>query len=168
MKTFLFGLIVGVCLVPAFVFFYIRMGYVPVATSAGPLPFERRLANMALKARIAKEAPGQAPMAASEANLIAGAKVYREDCAGCHGIPGQPQSPVAKGMFPVPPKLVEGKGVTDDPVGRTYWVATYGIRLTGMPGFMGNLTDEQIWQVSLLLANADKLPAPAGKILAQP
>ncbi len=164
----MFGLIVGVCLIPAFVFFYIRMGYVPVATSAGPLPFERKLANMALKAKIAKEASKQAPMAASEANLIAGAKVYREDCAGCHGLPGQPQNPAAKGMFPAPPKLVEGKGVTDDPVGQTYWIATYGIRLTGMPAFMGTLTDEQIWQVSLLLANANKLPAPAGKLLSQP
>jgi len=31
------------------------------------------------------------------------------------------------------------------------------IRLTGMPGFRGSLTDTQSWQVSILLANADKV-----------
>lgn len=53
--------------------------------------------------------------------------------------------------------------VTDDPVGESYWKVKHGIRLSGMPGFTGLLTDEQIWNVSLLLANADKLP-PAVKL----
>ena len=62
-------------------------------------------------------------------------------------------------MFPKPPQLFDGKGVTDDPVGETYWKVSNGIRLTGMPAFFGSLTDEQLWQVSQLLANAKKLPA---------
>jgi mono/diheme cytochrome c family protein len=49
--------------------------------------------------------------------------------------------------------------VSDDPPGETYWKAANGIRLTGMPAFKDTLTDTQIWQVSLLLANADK-PLP--------
>ena len=41
-----------------------------------------------------------------------------------------------------------------------------GIRLTGMPAFKEILTDPEIWQVSLLLANADKpLPPAAVEIL---
>jgi hypothetical protein len=32
-----------------------------------------------------------------------------------------------------------------------------GIRLTGMPEFKHSLNDTQMWQVSLLLANADKI-----------
>jgi hypothetical protein len=36
-----------------------------------------------------------------------------------------------------------------------------GIRLTGMPSYKGVLTDTEIWQVSLLLANADKPLPPA-------
>jgi len=44
-----------------------------------------------------------------------------------------------------------------------------GIRLTGMPSFNKTLSDTQRWQVSLLLANADKdLPDPVKKILTQP
>jgi mono/diheme cytochrome c family protein len=30
--------------------------------------------------------------------------------------------------------------------------------MTGMPAFKRTLSDEQMWQVSLLLANADKVP----------
>jgi mono/diheme cytochrome c family protein len=58
--------------------------------------------------------------------------------------------------------------VTDDPPGETYWKAANGIRLTGMPGFMGSLSDTQLWQVSLMLANADKLPAAAKAAVSEP
>src|SRR5258707_13120105 len=65
-------------------------------------------------------------------------------------------------MFPKPPELFNGKGVTDDPAWETYWKAKNGIRLTGMPAFKETLNDTQIWQVSVLLANADKI-SPAVK-----
>jgi hypothetical protein len=58
--------------------------------------------------------------------------------------------------------------VSDDPVGETYWKVANGIRLTGMPGFTGSLTTYQMWQVSLLLANSDKLPASVQTALQQP
>jgi mono/diheme cytochrome c family protein len=72
-------------------------------------------------------------------------------------LPGQEQTAIAKGEFPGPPALFDGKGVVGDPVGDTYWVVANGIRLTGMPGFTDSLSSDQMWQVSLLLANADKL-----------
>jgi hypothetical protein len=41
-----------------------------------------------------------------------------------------------------------------------------GIRLTGMPSYKQVLTDTQMWQVSLLLANADKpMPQAATDLL---
>ncbi|HWY48151.1 MAG TPA: hypothetical protein VNX70_12250 [Bryobacteraceae bacterium] len=83
-------------------------------------------------------------------------------------MPGQDQTAVAKGEFPKPPQLFKGKGVSDDPPGETYWKVANGIRLTGMPGFNGSLATDQMWQVTLLLANSDKLPAAVRTILAQP
>jgi thiosulfate dehydrogenase len=139
-------------------YLYFRFGYAPVATGAPPMPFERRLARMAMHARIQAEAPKDSPIKPDEPNLTIGAKVYVEDCAFCHGLPQQAAvSPAAKGMFPVPPQLFEDM-VTDDPVGQTYWKVSNGIRLTGMPAFSKSLSDTQMWQVSLLMANADKLP----------
>ena len=80
----------------------------------------------------------------------------------CRGFPDQPASNAAKGMFPLPPQLLShDEMVTDDPVGATYWKVSNGIRLTGMPGFNDMLTPTQIWQVSQMLAHADKLPDPA-------
>ena len=158
MKKFILGLILGLIAVPALVYFYFSSGRAPVATSAPPMPFERTMAHTALHARMDKEMPKSPPISADEAAYMAGAQIYKEDCAVCHGLPGQAQTAIAKGMFPEPPKLFEGTGVTDDSPGETYWKVAGGIRMTGMPGFEKTLMTTQMWQVSLLLANADKLP----------
>jgi thiosulfate dehydrogenase len=160
MKKFIFGLILGLVAVPALVYFYFSSGSAPVATSAAPMPFERMLARTALHARLEKEMPKSIPITADDAAYAAGAQVYKEHCAVCHGLPGQTETAIAKGMFPKPPKLMEGTGVTDDAPGETYWKVAGGIRMTGMPGFEKSLSTTQMWQVSLLLANADKLPQP--------
>ena len=71
-------------------------------------------------------------------------------------------------MYPRPPQLLlPEQGVTDDPVGATFWVVKNGIRLTGMAAFSGSLTDPEMWQVSLLLLNADKLSTPVQEALRQ-
>jgi thiosulfate dehydrogenase len=169
-KKFLFGLILGILIPAVLVLCYFGLGYAPVATSAPPMPFEKNMAKMALHARIAKEAPKKdAPMPADDTNLAQGAMVYAENCAFCHGLPNQKATMAAKGMFPLPPQLFEKDDmVTDDPAGVTYWKVSNGIRMTGMPGFGEMLTPTQMWQVSMLLAHADKLPAPAQAVLVKP
>ena len=167
MGKFVVGLIVGLVAVPLIVYFYFSTGIAPVATSAPPMPFERMFARMALHTRLDKEVPKSVPINADEAALTAGAQIYKEHCAVCHGLPETPQSAIATGMFPKPPKLMQGTGVTDDPPGETYWKVAGGIRMTGMPGFEKTLSTTQMWQVSLLCANADKLPPSAKQILTQ-
>jgi mono/diheme cytochrome c family protein len=97
---------------------------------------------------------------------MAGAKIYSTQCAVCHGLPQRGPSFIAKGMFPKPPQLMlPHKGVTDDPVGETYWKVKNGIRLTGMPGFVDNLSEIEMWQVSLLLFSSDKLSPQVLEVL---
>ena len=112
----------------------------------------------ALHRAIGAEADRPSPLPADEANLLAGAKVFKAHCAVCHGLPDQTQpTAIARGLFPKPPQLwPPRKGVTDDPVGEIFWKAKNGIRLTGMPGFGGALTDDELWQVSALCQKADK------------
>ena len=167
-KGFLIGFILGLMVVPLILSMYLSLGYAPVATAASPMPFEAYFAKAALRAHIAKEAPQGDLVQPTEATFLAGAKSYREDCAVCHGLPGQGQTDIAKGMFPKPPHLFEGKGVTDDPAGETFWKVKNGIRLSGMPAFGGSKTDEQIWQISELLAKADKLPDSVQQELRRP
>jgi len=172
MKKYIFGLISGLMLalllIAAGVFGYVKLGLAPVATSSAPLPFEKLITHIALNARVSKEAPASAPIQPSDEVYAAGAQIYREDCAVCHGLPGQEMTAIARGEFPKPPALFKGKGVSDDPAGVTWWKVANGIRLTGMPGFSGSLSDEQMWQVSLLLANSDKLPAAVMSTLQEP
>ena len=163
---FVLGVLATVLLASAGIYTYFKRGMAPVATSAPPMPFEKKLARMALHARMAREMPSQAPIPPDEGNLVAGARVYVQHCAVCHGLPGGTQTAIAEGEFPKPPHLFRGKGVTDDSAGETYWKVANGIRLTGMPGFEKSLSTDQMWQVSLLLASADKLPASAGAALA--
>jgi mono/diheme cytochrome c family protein len=158
MKLFLLGVLAAFVLIAVAGAAYVGLGFAPVATASAPLPFEKLITHIALNAVVNKGAPKAAPMAASQQAFAAGAEIYRTNCAVCHGLPGQPQTAIAKGEFPKPPELFKGHGVTDDPPGETYWKVANGIRLTGMPGYKGALSEEQMWQVSLMLANADKLP----------
>jgi mono/diheme cytochrome c family protein len=128
---------------------------------------------MLLNTRIKREMVETPPIQADEDSLAAGAHIYSEKCAVCHGFHGKP-SVFGTRMFPEAPPLWEkhhhgsetALGVSDDPPGETYWKVANGIRLTGMPAYKDLLTDTEIWQVSLLLANADKpLPPAAVKIL---
>ena len=168
MRVFVFGVILGAVLVPLCVYYYFASGNAPAATSAPAMPFEKMLAQKALSARIDKEMPKNVPIQPTEENFAAGAQIYRDNCAVCHSLPGQKESAIAVGMYPRPPKLLEGKGVTDDPAGESYWKVANGIRLTGMPGFRDALSDSQMWQVSLLVAQADKLPKSVSDSLGAP
>jgi mono/diheme cytochrome c family protein len=59
-------------------------------------------------------------------------------------------------------------GVTDDETWESYTKVSGGIRMTGMPGFKDRLSDTQMWQVSVLTKNADKLPASVKAELTPP
>src|ERR1700704_150086 len=168
MKQFAFGFVATLLLIGAAGLAYIVLGLAPVATASAPLPFEKLITGLALNARVNKEAPKSSPIPASAEAYAAGANIYRKNCAVCHGLPGQDQTAIAKGEFPNPPELFKGQGVTNDPVGVTYWKVANGIRLTGMPGFNGSLSTAQMWQVSLLLANANRLPATVVSSLKEP
>jgi len=166
MKKIIVGIVIGICLPLVAGYLFVALGGMPVATKGAPLPMEKYLARKALHAAMDKEVGKPSPLPADEPNFVAGARVYQAQCAVCHGQLGQPVSAIAKGMFPAPPQLLPPKkGVTDDEVGETYWKVKNGIRLTGMPGYSDSLTDSEMWQVSLLLLHADKLPESALQIL---
>lgn len=102
MKTLVFGIVLGMGLPVLAGYLFILLGGMPVTTTDAPLPFERYLAKRALKAAMRKEIGTRAPTPPDDTNLLTGAKVYREQCAVCHGLPNQPLGAIAKGMFPPP------------------------------------------------------------------
>jgi hypothetical protein len=156
----------GIVLVPLVLLSWFRFGKPPVAVGDRPLPMESSITSVPLHARINREMIKNSPVEVNEDTLMAGARIYRDQCASCHGFHGKP-STFGAHMFPPAPPLWEKHGnsdvvgVSDDPVGETFWKVANGIRLTGMPAYKLSLTETRMWQVSQLLANADK-PLPPG------
>jgi thiosulfate dehydrogenase len=171
-KVFL-GFILGIAFLAAGLFLYLKFGPLPVAVADAPFPFEKQVVHVPLDARIERETKN-APFGISEDVFESGAHIYRAQCASCHGAPGHDVG-YAKYMYPSAPPLWKKHGshgvvgVSDDEPGETYWKVANGIRLSGMPAYSHVLSDTQMWQVSLLLKNADKeLPGPVTQILTAP
>jgi mono/diheme cytochrome c family protein len=173
-KGLFLGFIATLVAIALFGYICLRFMPLPVAVADKPFPFEKQLVKVPLGARIHAEAPAKAPFDISEDVYESGAHIYREQCAACHGLPGIDSS-FGPHMYPNAPQLWkkhkgrEVVGVSDDPVGDTYWRVANGIRLTGMPSYDKVLSPIQMWQVTLLVANADKeMPEPVKAILQTP
>src|SRR4051812_3054400 len=105
MRTFLIGVLLGILLLAGGVYYYFASGLAPAAATASPMPFEKLMAKKALDANIEKANIPAPPIPVNEENLVAGAKLYKEQCAQCHGLPGQPPPAISDKMYPDAPML---------------------------------------------------------------
>ena len=160
LAIFAAGFVVAIVVVLGCGWMYLQWGQPPVATEDKAFLMEERIVKVPLHARIAREME-KPPFAGSEEVYVAGAMVYKENCAQCHGVPGQDVD-YAKWMYPKAPQLFKKHakgnvvGVSDDDAGETFWKVKNGIRLTGMPAFEHTLSSEDMWDVTLLLKSADQ------------
>ncbi|HVC09346.1 MAG TPA: c-type cytochrome [Elusimicrobiota bacterium] len=139
-------------------------GWLPANADAPPPALERWFATTALNALILREAStAPNPVAYSDANFVAGVRIYAANCAVCHGAASGRASNIARGLYQKAPQLAR-YGVADDNPGDVYWKIAHGIRMTGMPAFGGALSQKQIWQLVLFLQNMHYLPRTAQKI----
>src|SRR5487761_652875 len=99
MKGFIAGIVFGIMLIGLGFYLFVISGRAPVAASDPPLPMEAFFAHTALRARIQKDYPRQVPVQPDENLYMTGAHVFRDNCAVCHGLPNQPKTGLAKGMF---------------------------------------------------------------------
>lgn len=77
-KGIVIGFILAIAISVGCVFLYFSAGLAPVATADPPMPFEKKLANMALDAHIEKQHIPPSPVSADEANFLIGATVYKQ------------------------------------------------------------------------------------------
>jgi mono/diheme cytochrome c family protein len=88
-KGFIFG-IVTMILILALGLLFTLTGFVSMRADNPPSKIEATLAGHAMDASVARAAPKVAnPVTADEANLIAGARLYRDHCTLCHGDPAR-------------------------------------------------------------------------------
>jgi thiosulfate dehydrogenase len=163
MKAFFAGAVTVVVLLVLASFVVVWFGLLPAGADAGFFPGEKWAANHALDVTIDREAP-QPPYPfgpVTDDVIVAGAKGYMANCAVCHGSAGSDPSMIGKGMYIRAPQFTR-HGVDDDPEGETYWKIEHGIRFSAMPAFKGNLTEEQIWQITYFLKRGtNNLPSAA-------
>lgn len=155
------GVVFGAAVVaPACVYLFVRSGGLSMNTRAEPLPFEKDFVHLALRANLGQAAKEKNPLRVTDDNLLAGARIYRQNCSMCHGLPRRPRPAIGSGEYPPPPQLFEPtQMVIMDPEGVTYWKVSNGIRFSGMPGFADTLSSLERWQVTMVLANANNLSA---------
>jgi mono/diheme cytochrome c family protein len=169
MKGFFLGIVVTLVVLAGEAYLFLTRGGISMDTSAPPLPLEKTVAGMALRASIGNAADQKNPLPFNDDSMLSGARTYKQNCAVCHGVPSQPPTAISKGMFPDPPQLFEKMGMmTDDPEGETFWKVTHGIRLSGMPGFSRTLSDTERWQVTTLISHADRLSPAVHAELVKP
>ncbi len=161
--SFVYGVLFAVVLCAGAGLSLIALSRMPVAVADPALPMEERIVDVPLDARIERERLVP-PFAPNQSVFEVGALIYREQCASCHGTPAK-DVVFAKWMYPRAQQLWKKHeqsavvGVSEDEAGDTFWKVKNGIRLTGMPAYGAILTEEQMWDVSLLLKAAGQ-PLP--------
>jgi len=127
-----------------------QMGILPTQADVAPGRLEAALFGSALRASVAHHAPGGGnPMPASGENLVAGANLYRQMCARCHGSSVESENPYGRSFFPPAPNLLFARPSYTD--SEMFWVIKHGIRNTAMPAWGNLLSEEDIWQVVTFL-----------------
>jgi putative copper export protein/mono/diheme cytochrome c family protein/peroxiredoxin len=80
------------------------------------------------------------------ASIATGAVLYREHCAGCHGITGYGDGPAAAGLHPKPADLT-APHTGDHTAGDLFWWLSHGIPGSAMPGFADRLSESDRWDL---------------------
>jgi thiosulfate dehydrogenase len=161
LRGFILGVILSALAAAVAAYMIVVNGLIPAAADQPAGALERWVAENDLRAVLNANAPKTAnPIPVTDANLIAGIRLYADNCSVCHGTAAgeAAASPVAKGEAPPPPQLATD-GVEDDPDGVTFWKIKHGIRFTGMPSWARTLNDQQIWTLALFLKHMNNLPA---------
>jgi thiosulfate dehydrogenase len=157
MFRFLSGFMAAVVIVLLGGFLWLRLGFVDARADAPENVLERAVAMPALDASVRRHASQvQNPVAATDENLVAGMRVYQNNCAGCHGDIHQPHAAFGDSLYPRAPQFTED--APDMPEYQNFYIIKHGIWLSGMPAMRSSLKEEEIWQVTTFLSHMDKLP----------
>jgi len=113
---------------------------------------------MAVRASVARQAPRTAnPLRPSAEVLLAGVKVYRDACAGCHGGPSRSSEWGSTDFYPRVPQFA--RTAHRKPDWQLYWIVQHGVRYSGMAAWGNQIPDSTMWQVVTFLSRLDSLPA---------
>ncbi|MEX2164494.1 MAG: cytochrome c/FTR1 family iron permease [Sulfuricaulis sp.] len=91
-----------------------------------------------------------APKAAPD--LKAGASLYKEYCAACHGAEGHGDGPAGQGLDPAPSNFHDAERMASRSANGLYNTITLGVNGTGMAAY-GHLSENVRWALAFYVAN---------------
>jgi mono/diheme cytochrome c family protein/Tol biopolymer transport system component len=101
-------------------------------------------------------APGEAsgphnPLQANAQTLAAGQRLYRANCAPCHGASGNGDGPIAAGMNPRPSDFTRHMIAGQHTDGQVFLWIKNGVSGTAMRAWGDRLSEDEIWQLVVYL-----------------
>ena len=134
-------------------------GLFPIDAVSRPPGLETAIGQRALSAALASRSRGLSNpvQPGDERALLAGMRLFRRDCAGCHGDVHGDSPWGAHDFYPRVPQF------WSNPIALTpaeaYVAIHYGIRYSGMAAWHGLLADDEIWQAANFVSAMHHLPA---------
>jgi mono/diheme cytochrome c family protein len=167
MKNFVAGIVATLVVLMLGGWLYLKLGCVDMRADREPSRLEADLAHTALGASAARNAPQQQnPFQPIESNLLAGARLYRDKCADCHGRPDNPVSDYGRSFNPRAPQFMQRPFRV--PENETFFFIKHGVRWSAMPAWGTIMADSEIWQVVTFLKSVDNLPPSVQQELHKP
>ena len=152
MKT-LIAFIVGLIAAPVLFALAGIAGWLPSDAMSEPPKWESSIGMRALDASLEKRSEGlKTPLGANDSTaLAAGAKIYSDNCSGCHGSAKGPSEWGAKGLYPRAPQFFqEGADVTPP---EAFAAIKGGIRYSAMGAWRDQLSEDETWKVANFVAS---------------
>ncbi|HEY3973743.1 MAG TPA: cytochrome c [Candidatus Sulfotelmatobacter sp.] len=157
MGKFLLGVIVTLLILILGGLGFAMLGLMPTAANVEPSHIESRLAMGAVDAAMERHAPHVTnPLTPTDQNLEDGMKLYTMNCAGCHGTLDRKFSPFGKSFYPPAPNLISDP--PDDPEWHIFYTIRTGVRYSGMPAWEKDISEQEMWKITMFLSHMDKLP----------
>lgn len=146
-------------------FLFAASGLYNVAASKGHFAVTELFIEFALRRSIATHSMGvEAPPLGDPDLLQLGAGHFESGCAPCHGTPGEPNNPIVRRMLPAPPPLSEA--VAGMPADEMFWIVKHGLKYTGMPAWVSQERDDEVWAVVAFLRALPDMEAEDYRALA--
>jgi mono/diheme cytochrome c family protein len=165
-RNFLAGVLFTLVVLILGGFAYLRLGYAEVRGDLPPSNWEKALMFSSAHASVRRRAPELPnPVPPTDENLIAGAKIYSDECAGCHGAAGKADQTSDSLYPPIPQLPVVGTAYSEAQI---FWVAKHGIRLSGMFANGKWDSDQKLWTVAAYIKRIKSLPPRVQQELARP
>ena len=168
MRRFLLGLLAVILAFPIVTLLLAGLGLLPINANTSPTGWENAFAHIALCASARRQSPHiPNPIDPTEEHLMAGMKLFKNDCAGCHGTPDTASKNEADVvLYPNAPQFALHPPRKPDY--QLFWIVKGGIRYTGMFAWGGqfapdasgkDVSDEKIWSIVTFLTHLDSLPS---------